>query len=145
MQIAADEGFLQFRPAPEPHRFEDPVPLYLIVDEVGDGTGEVSGDRQEADPEPAGALARIQPQLQTGDGRQKAAEANQECIAESHKWSLVFEAAYRASVPSVNPTMGLAVFQFHFFIIRFFHFTSPLGSSVSMSHSRCATRWYGFA
>jgi|SRR6516225_4064333 len=43
--------FLQFRPAIEPQRLENAFACHLLIDEIGNRTGEMTGDRQKSNPE----------------------------------------------------------------------------------------------
>jgi hypothetical protein len=78
LRVARQKGLFEFRKTVKPHRFKYPVPRHACVDEVGDGTCEVSGNRQKANPKLRLPLARgaegkpihlkIEPRVQNGDG-----------------------------------------------------------------------------
>jgi hypothetical protein len=61
--VIGQERFFQLGKTIEPDRFDDPVTRQVFVDVVGDGTGQMSGHRQEADPK-LGAGPRVAAKFQ---------------------------------------------------------------------------------
>jgi hypothetical protein len=49
LEIVADKSLFHFREGVEPHGFIRPFPTHLLVDEVGHGAGQVSGNRKKTD------------------------------------------------------------------------------------------------